>query len=410
MKNKHDLMEYLKLKNEYEYDNENFLDFLQSINFKLDIPFIHVAGSNGKSIVSNLLNNVYYSANYKVGLFSYNQFDILKSIKINNNFINIQEMQEIFEKYFKRFLYHNLNCYEVIFFISLVLFKQYNLDLVILDCYMGGEFDFTNIDEIPQLCIINNVELEHSDFLGRSKSEIAYNKGGIIKKGCKVVINQLDEECEFAINEIVKKNKATLYKVNEFYNYDIVDNKLVVSYYPFKPLVFNNCGLYNRYNIATLLQSIEVLNDTFKVSEEDIQKGLNSIELHGYFEVFIIKDKTVILDNAHNASAFETLSKSLNYYIKGKISAIVAIDNNKNVEKMLGILQKHVNKLLLTTYDDENARDEEGFILFKDDYKFYKDYKELFNNLLEDEETNTILICGSEVFVYQFYNYLKEIL
>ncbi|MBO8461612.1 MAG: hypothetical protein IAA85_02690, partial [Firmicutes bacterium] len=112
MKNKHDLMEYLKLKNEYEYDNENFLDFLQSINFKLDIPFIHVAGSNGKSIVSNLLNNVYYSANYKVGLFSYNQFDILKSIKINNNFINIQEMQEIFEKYFKKFLYHNLNCYE----------------------------------------------------------------------------------------------------------------------------------------------------------------------------------------------------------------------------------------------------------------------------------------------------------
>lgn len=132
--------------------------------------------------------------------------------------------------------------------------------------------------------------------------------------------------------------------------------------------------------------------------------------MHGYFEVFIIKDKTVILDNAHNASAFETLSKSLNYYIKGKISAIVAIDNNKNVEKMLGILQKHVNKLLLTTYDDENARDEEGFILFKDDYKFYQDYKELFNNLLEDEETNTILICGSEVFVYQFYNYLKEIL
>ena len=102
--------------------------------------------------------------------------------------------------------------------------------------------------------------------------------------------------------------------------------------------------------------------------------------------------------------------KSLNYYIKGKISAIVAIDNNKNVEKMLGILQKHVNKLLLTTYDDENARGEEGFILFKDDYKFYQDYKELFNNLLEDEETNTILICGSEVFVYQFYNYLKEIL
>lgn len=408
MKNKLDLTLYLNDNLKYEYDNDNFLSFLDSIKFSLDIPFIHVTGSNGKSIVSNLLNEVYLAANYKVGLFSFNCFDILKSFKINNKNENIDKMEYIFEKYYKKIAHFNLNSFEAIFFISLCLFKESNLDLLIFDTFMGGDFDFTNIDETPILCVINNVELEHSDILGRSKSEIAYTKANIIKKGCKVVINQLDEECEFAINEVVKKNKAFLFKVNEFYNYDIINDKLVVSYYPFKPVTLNNRGLYNRYNIATVLQCIEALKDDFKIDEEDIQKGLNNFKMHGYFETFNINNKLVILDNAHNASAFDILSKSLNYYVKNNVSAIIGVDNSKNIEKMLGILQKHVNKLLLTTYDDENARNEEGFILFKEDYQFYQDYKQLFNDLLNDLQTDTILITGSEIYVHEFYNFLKQ--
>ena len=406
MKNDKNLLEFLNNNLNYEYDNYNFLSFLDKINFTLDIPFIHVTGTNGKTTLSKLLNYVYLENNYKVGLFSFNEFNLINSININGKTKNIEELQGIYDEYFKLINKYNLNSYEVLFFISLVLFKKEKLDLVIIDTYMGGEYDFTNIDESPILAIINNVELEHSDILGRSKSEIAYTKGGIIKPDSQVLINVLDEDCEFAIKEIAKKYKINVHKVNEYYNYDVKDEKLHVSYFPFKELVFNNAGLYNRYNIACLLEALLILKDKYNYNEDLIQKGINRFNEIGYYNIFNVNDKKIILDNAHNPSSLEVLGKTLAYTINQDIKAIVAVDNSKNIEKMLGIIQKRVSKLYLTTYDDINARDRDGFILFLDDYEYFDSYEEIYDKLMNDEETRYIIFTGSEKFIYQVYNKL----
>ena len=406
MKNDKNLLEFLNNNLNYEYDNYNFLSFLDKINFTLDIPFIHVTGTNGKTTLSKLLYYVYLENNYKVGLFSFNEFNLINSININGKTKNIEELQGIYDEYYKLINKYNLNSYEVLFFISLVLFKKEKLDLVIIDTYMGGEYDFTNIDESPILAIINNVELEHSDILGRSKSEIAYTKGGIIKPDSQVLINILDEDCEFAIKEIAKKYKINVHKVNEYYNYDVKDEKLHVSYFPFKELVFNNAGLYNRYNIACLLEALLILKDKYNYNEDLIQKGINRFNEIGYYNIFYINNKKIILDNAHNPASLEVLGKTLSYTINEDIKGIVAVDNSKNIEKMLGIIQKRVSKLYLTTYDDINARDRDGFILFLDDYEYFDSYEEIYDKLMNDEETRYIIFTGSEKFIYQVYNKL----
>ena len=406
MKNDKNLLEFLNNNLNYEYDNYNFLLFLDKINFTLDIPFIHVTGTNGKTTLSKLLYYVYLENNYKVGLFSFNEFNLINSININGKTKNIEELQGIYDEYYKLINKYNLNSYEVLFFISLVLFKKEKLDLVIIDTYMGGEYDFTNIDESPILAIINNVELEHSDILGRSKSEIAYTKGGIIKPDSQVLINILDEDCEFAIKEIAKKYKINVHKVNEYYNYDVKDEKLHVSYFPFKELVFNNAGLYNRYNIACLLEALLILKDKYNYNEDLIQKGINRFNEIGYYNIFNINNKKIILDNAHNPASLEVLGKTLAYTINEDIKGIVAVDNSKNIEKMLGIIQKRVSKLYLTTYDDINARDRDGFILFLDDYEYFDSYEEIYDKLMNDEETRYIIFTGSEKFIYQVYNKL----
>lgn len=406
MKNDKNLLEFLNNNLNYEYDNYNFLSFLDKINFTLDIPFIHVTGTNGKTTLSKLLYYVYLENNYKVGLFSFNEFNLINSININGKTKNIEELQGIYDEYYKLINKYNLNSYEVLFFISLVLFKKEKLDLVIIDTYMGGEYDFTNIDESPILAIINNVELEHSDILGRSKSEIAYTKGGIIKPDSQVLINILDEDCEFAIKEIAKKYKINVHKVNEYYNYDVKDEKLHVSYFPFKELTFNNAGLYNRYNIACLLEALLILKDKYNYDEDLIQKGINRFNEIGYYNIFNVNNKKIILDNAHNPASLEVLGKTLAYTINQDIKAIVVVDNSKNIEKMLGIIQKRASKLYLTTYDDINARDKDGFILFLDDYEYFQDYQEIYDKLINDEETKFILFTGSEKYIYQVYNKL----
>lgn len=408
MKNDKNLLEFLNNNLNYEYDNYNFSSFLDKINFILDIPFIHVTGTNGKTTLSKLLYYVYLENNYKVGLFSFNEFNLINSININGKTKNIEELHGVYDEYYKLINKYNLNSYEVLFFISLVLFKKEKLDLVIIDTYMGGEYDFTNIDESPILAIINNVELEHSDILGRSKSEIAYTKGGIIKPDSQVLINVLDEDCEFAIKEIAKKYKINVHKVNEYYNYDVKDEKLHVSYFPFKELTFNNAGLYNRYNIACLLEALLILKDKYNYDEDLIQKGINRFNEIGYYIIFNVNNKKIILDNAHNPASLEVLGKTLAYTINQDIKAIVAVDNSKNIEKMLGIIQKRVSKLYLTTYDDINARDKDGFILFLDDYEYFQDYQEIYDKLINDEETKFILFTGSEKYIYQVYNKLLK--
>ena len=119
----------------------------------------------------------------------------------------------------------------------------------------------------------------------------------------------------------------------------------------------------------------------------------------------------IILDKANNPFAIEKLCKSLEFSLEDTIehSAILfAVDYDKNLEKMLSTLSRISHDIILTTYDDENSRDETGFYLFLEDYKFNENSKDALASLLEKEDIKNIIITGNEKFVKEFKNYLGE--
>lgn len=401
------LNEYLIKNNQSRQDNYDFLSFLHKIKFKFNVPFVHVTGTNGKGSVTNFIANIYEASGYKTGCFTSPFFkSYIENISINNVAIREEEGEAIFEEYYNEINKFNLTQFEVITFIALYYFVKNKCDIAAIEVGMGGLYDATNIEEAPVLAIINNVDIEHSAFLGRSKSEIAYNKAGIIKDGCPVLINRLDEDCTYAVNEVAKKSKSKVYTVSEFYNYDIVAGRLVIGYYPYPSVKVNTSALYQRLNVACALEAIHILNESFPIKVETLQLAFDKPCLDGRFTTLKIKDKRIIIDGAHNPLAIETLIMTLDRIGARKKTAIVGVFRDKNVEKILAILGSHVDEIFLTTFEHERARTEDEFFVFTAEYQFVE-YKEKFEELLESSEEDIILITGSLYFSTLFLNYLK---
>lgn len=409
--NKFEVIQYLDEHNVSRYDNYDFLSFLSKIKFSFKIPFIHITGTNGKGSVANFLNNIYMVSKYKVGLFTsphYSKYN--EDISINGFNIRTEDMERIFLKYKKEINKYELSQFELLTFIMLYYFNESELDLAIIEVGMGGLYDATNIDETPLLAIINNVGIEHADVLGKSTSEIALNKAGIIKEDCDVLINILDEDCKYAVSEYAKKQRARLHEVNEFYRYGISDDKqsLYVGYFPYGDININTINIGQRSNVACAIEATNILQNKFPVSIDNLRMAFSFPTLEGRFSHFIIEGKQVIVDGAHNPHAFDVLVKSINYLTAARRSAIVGVFRDKNIEKMLAILQAHVNHLYLTTFPHSRARTEEEFFLFLEDYKFYENSMEIFKELLADPEEDMIIVTGSLYFATYFIDSLRK--
>lgn len=393
----------------YIYDNENFLEFLDDIGFVLEVPFIHVTGTAGKTAIVNLLANIYKENSYKVDSVTSDEFLDYKNLDLEK----YPGFAVIFEKYWKKINKYELTIYEVLFFCKLVSFNERKLDLVIIEAFKGGLLDTSNINQNSLMVILNNAGLEHCDELGKSASEIALSKCGVIKNESLVLLNSFDSDIEYVLVEECKKTRSKLIKVNEFYNYDIKGlNQLTIQYHQYPSFKVNTTALYNRENVACVLEAVSLLANKYPTTNEGIQKGLLCDIGLGYSSVFKYKNKNIILDKANNPFSIEKLCKSLIFSIDNaqeNTAILFAVEYNKNIEKMLSVVSRISSNILLTTFDDENARKEDGFFLFLDDYNYIEDFKAGLDKLVEMEGIENILVTGNEKFVKIVSCFLGEI-
>ena len=147
---------------------------------------IHIAGTNGKGSTCAILASVLQEAGYKVGLYtSPHIFEYTERIKINGREIP----QEVFAKLFEEVnsLGIHLTEFEILTVIMFLYFQRNNVEIVVLETGMGGRFDATNVIKENLCAIITQIDLDHTDRLGKTKDEIAFEKAGIIKPNCPVI-------------------------------------------------------------------------------------------------------------------------------------------------------------------------------------------------------------------------------
>ena len=377
------------------YDRENYDKYLKHSKFSFDIPSIHITGTNGKGSTANYLYNIYLKAGYKVGLYNspyLNSVD--EMISINGSTINKDDYLNIFNEFREEFEKHHLSAFEMQTILAYELFKRANLDLVIIEVGMGGYIDATNIIT-PKLSIITSISLEHTNYLGYSTSEIAYNKAGIIKERVPALIGEVDDDAMFAINERAKKMKAEIRRIPGYFNEKVLENHVIFDCHALREVELNTPAMYQARNANIAIEATQLLLKDFPVSEEIIRQGLKCELLDCRFDWIA---KNILVDGAHNPEAVRCLVDTIKLSVNKPIHVVFACFRDKHFSAMLNMLDEISNDITITTFDHPRAKTKDEYLLFLETYKFSDNFVEKVKELQNEYPDDVILITGGLYF------------
>ena len=391
------VLEEINSYNRNDYQRDNFDAFLRKIGFKYDIPSIHVSGTNGKGSTCNYINNIYIASQRKVGLFISPCYEsMLDMIRVNNEFISISYVENIFKEYKKYFDKFDLSSFEIITFIAFKYFIDQKVDIAIIECGMGGEIDATNIFK-PILSIITNITSEHTNFLGVSISEIALHKAGIIKNEVPLLIGEIEGDALDVLVNKAKETKSKIYKVDHYHSLNLTNEGYTFEYRPYNEVKIPSKSLSSVLDACLALEAVNILQDTFPVDINKVKEGLYKPTLDSRFNIIEGKP-TFVIDGAHNPDAIIKLRKDMELVFPGKsVHIVFASFKDKNITVMLPEISL-LGELLLTTFEHSRAREESDYFLYLEDYKFHSDHKELIKSLKETYPDDVILVTGSLAF------------
>jgi dihydrofolate synthase / folylpolyglutamate synthase len=381
-------------------------------NPELELKVIHIAGTSGKGSTSTILADIITSQKFKVGSsFSPHIIDICERIQINGTPIS----QEKFLNYFNQILPAiNLRLkqnqapsyYETITALQLYVFAKEKVDYAVVEVGLGGRLDATNIFIPNKLCVINSIGLDHVAILGDTLVKIAGEKAGIIQERNQVIaLSQSLEVNNVFINK-AKEMKADLDFVIPdfcFENVKIYENKTYFSYIDQdlldRQIALGMLGKYQAANASLALRAVETLSerDHWTIDWDRLKYQLQSTKLIGRFEVRQIKDKTIILDGAHNPQKMQAFMSSLvEYYPNHKFDFLLAFKKGKDVNQMIDEILKYqnqMNKIILTRFDGSQDTQIES-----------QDVEEIKNYLNQNKFENLKIIEG----LSQSYDLVKQ--
>ena len=402
---------------------KNFL-FEANIDYN-KIKYIHVAGTNGKGTTAKLLSDIFTDAGYKTGLYiSPHLIKINERIKVNSKDISDNSLKRIEKKYSCLFKKHKLTYFEYITAIAFIYFYEQKVEICILETGLGGRLDATNIIN-PLVSIITTISLDHTEILGNTISEIAFEKAGIIKQNVPVVCGNMPSMALKQILKVAKSKNSQIYLFNKNFSatnlkYDWKNLTQTVLYNGINlnsKFVFSLLGQSQVYNLAIVVCVYELLKKNFKrLKLVNIKKRLRTVKFEARFDVrklkFGKKNVNVIIDGAHNIQAIDNflqLYKQSPYGLK-KRDFIFAIMEEKNYRQIIKKLSPVVNRVYLVKVNNSRAVKEN--ILFKDFAKYIKKENiikcSIKNCFKELKDNDTIFCVGSFFLAGSIINFIKD--
>ncbi|WP_298999813.1 folylpolyglutamate synthase/dihydrofolate synthase family protein [uncultured Tenacibaculum sp.] len=288
---------------------------------------IHVGGTNGKGSTSHMLASILQEAGYKVGLYTSPHLkNFTERIRINGEEISREAVIDFIVNN-KAFLEkQGLSFFEMTVGLAFEEFANQKVDIAVVEVGLGGRLDSTNIIS-PEVSVITNIGLDHTQFLGETLPEIAFEKAGIIKQNIPVVIGERQKETE---NVFIAKA-------------EVCNASIVFASDNPKSYTTDLLGDYQKHNVTTAVVAIQQLKE-YKVSEENIKNGLLNVvkntNLKGRWQVLQDNPK-VICDTAHNKEGlFYTLEqlKKENYK---QLHIVLGVVSDKNLSEILPMFPKN---------------------------------------------------------------------
>ncbi len=352
---------------------------------------IHVAGTNGKGSTSHMIASILQEAGYNVGLYtSPHLIDFRERIKINGTPISEEFIVQFIGQNKLFFEANALSFFEMTVGLAFDYFAKQVPDIVIVEVGLGGRLDSTNI-VTPEVSVITNIGLDHTQFLGNTITEIAREKGGIIKPKIPVVIGETQNETKSVFNELARANNAPIYFADQLLK-DSYESDLK--------------GSYQANNIKSALQTIvEIEKKDFTIDESAIKRGLLSVVkntgLQGRWQILQEQPK-LICDTAHNKEGLTYVMKQLNEEHYNSLHIVLGMVNDKNLETIIALFPKHATYYfcrpnILRGLDAETLRDffiKNGFVGMA-----YDSVPEGLKSAKNNAEKSDLIYVGGSTFV-----------
>ena len=288
---------------------------------------IHIAGTNGKGSVAHMLASILQEAGYKTGLYTSPHLkDFRERIKINGQMITEQKVVDFVLENKHLFEKLEMSFFEMTVTLAFDYFAKEKVDIAIIETGLGGRLDSTNIID-PELSIITNIGLDHTNLLGNSIEEIAMEKAGIIKKETAILIGKEQVATKSIFKEVSDAKNAPLYFAD----------KIAVLNTDLK-------GGYQEKNICTTVSAIKQLQSLgWNISDKNIKKGLEKVVKNtgilGRWQT-LSESPRIICDVGHNEDGIKEIVKQLNKLKYQKLHFVYGAVNDKDFDRILSLLPK----------------------------------------------------------------------
>lgn len=370
---------------------KNFLSLVGSPEKKL--KFIHIAGTSGKGTTTKLLEALITSAGLKAGSYT-SPFasTSIEKISVSNKLISVQELHEILEKqikpaldkYLLKFKTDQISYFETWLAIALLYFEKQACDWVVLEAGLGGQHDATNVIENPKVTAITNIGLDHTEILGDTRSKIAKDKAGIIKKNSIFISTEKNKKLLNIFKNTCRQKSAWFINPN-----NLVKNYKTKGYFSTKRQLDN-------------LNLVLNILDIIKIKPPHSQKIINNFGLTCRQEIIQTKP-LVILDGAHNQDKLSNLLNFVRDQKYKKLHLIVGFAFNKKNDTALRRLLKVSDQVYLTRFLNPGRKSADIRKLYKISKGVKKGALHIYNDpyqaleiaLKSAKKDDLILVAGS---------------
>lgn len=381
------------------------------------LKYLHVAGTNGKGSVSSYLANCLKTAGYKTGLYTSPYLERFNErIQISGVDIPDERLAEITDKVkdaaskmVEEGMLHPTT-FEIVTAIAFVYFSQEECDYVVLEVGLGGRYDSTNVIDKPLASIITTLDYDHTDVLGNSLGEIAYQKGGIIKKNGITISYPQEEEAIKVLKDITSEMEGEFY-LDPVESIQIKSQTEYGSTFDFtfdgeklEDIKISMLGEYQVYNASLAITTLLLLRKKglIEITNQDLYKGFEDTKWKGRLEV-LKRKPTFLIDGAHNTQGITFLSRALKLFKYKKLILGVGILKDKDYSHMVDLLGPLADVVVVTEVRMPRKLDAD---LLAEEFKDHvseiyveKDIKKAIEKTLELAGEDDLIVFGGSLYL-----------
>ena len=322
------------------------------------LKYVHIAGTNGKGSTAAMTASILQKAGYRVGLYTSPYiYRFHERMQVNGEQIADEDLIAITE-YVKPLADSMEECpteFELVCCIAFEYFKRQNCDIVVLEVGMGGEFDATNVIKTPEVAVITNIGLDHTDVLGSTVEEIARTKAGIFKEGGHAVVYRGVPSVEAVFEQVCKEKNVSLKKADfsglKLKSHDLFEQVFDCGEY--QDIHLPLLGDHQLHNAAVVLSIAETLMEKgWNITKENIYDGIREVSWPGRFDI-VSRDPLFIIDGGHNPQCLEALIKNIQDYLTGRrVIALTGVLADKDYGDMYKPVMPLIEQFVCITPDN----------------------------------------------------------